>query len=100
MSAGEVKVTYDCSRCVGFGAIAYFGDADVTCPDCGGSGRKRHRQAAQSDLLALVGEAVEALSKYGRHRSNCRMYVNAYEDCTCGLTATLAKLRAVMGGEG
>ena len=41
MSEAEKIAAERCRRCVGFGTIAYFGDANVTCPDCNGTGRKK-----------------------------------------------------------
>jgi hypothetical protein len=48
------------------------------------------------DALEAMREAREALAKHGRHRPECRMYVNAYDDCTCGLTDALTRLTAAI----
>ena len=92
MSGAEtVVVMRDCPRCVGFGTIAYFGDADVTCPDCGGSGRKRHRLATQADALAVMREAEGALADIAAEKPGARPRA----------LRTLANLRAAiarMGG--
>ncbi len=56
-------------------------------------GLAAHRHTATADALEAMREAV---AKHGRHRPVCRMYVNAYEDCTCGLTDSLRRLTAAI----
>lgn len=54
-----------------------------------------------STLRKLLGEAAEALSRYGEHTDQCLDSLNDVEDvCICGLDVTHAKLTAALGGIG
>ena len=40
--ARVARVSAKCPRCLGWGEVAYFGDAQVTCPECRGAGTRKH----------------------------------------------------------
>lgn len=127
MNAGEVTVTqadreaaakchekscYEIVRIQGVQCRNGYADGDYLV-----QAFARHRIAAQSDLLALVGEAVEVLERISKRDEEWRQALSnwtgtlsmsraqgkaaaAETEWAAYLTrATLAKLRAVMGGE-